>query len=325
MTEAARLVRRTVAARRSLRRDLMDETSVRSYPPRRDGLVGPPDAEAWRPRGRMCPIGRHDITERTRRTGMAEGRAAAQGAQEHRVRDLHRHPVDPVDREPRAAVRGRRPEPDTVLQGHERAPQRDLPGRLHLPPVHGRVEVPLLLPPVRLGRPARQPAVRAGSRSCASSASCGSSGSCARTASRTSPAAWSRTEPAARSSPCSSWASWCSSSAASRCSTSSSTRPARTSRPAPTRCGTSSSPSRRWATATSIPVTNEGRLFGSLIIVIGVGIFGTFTGYLANLFLSPSKKPTAAEHHRRRSTCGPRSASSRSSWPSSKRAASRHG
>ena len=39
------------------------------------------------------------------------------------------------------------------------------------------------------------------------------------------------------------------------------------------------------------PVTNEGRLFGSLIIVIGVGIFGTFTGYLANLFLAPSKKP----------------------------------
>lgn len=27
--------------------------------------------------------------------------------------------------------------------------------------------------------------------------------------------------------------------------------------------------------------------FGSLIIVIGVGIFGTFTGYLANLFLPP--------------------------------------
>jgi voltage-gated potassium channel len=38
------------------------------------------------------------------------------------------------------------------------------------------------------------------------------------------------------------------------------------------------------------PVTNPGRLFGSLII--GVGIFGTFTGYLANLFLSP-KKPAA--------------------------------
>ena len=39
------------------------------------------------------------------------------------------------------------------------------------------------------------------------------------------------------------------------------------------------------------PVTNAGRLFGSLIIIIGVGIFGTFTGYLANLFLSPAKQP----------------------------------
>ena len=33
-------------------------------------------------------------------------------------------------------------------------------------------------------------------------------------------------------------------------------------------------------------MTNAGRLVGSLIIVVGVGIFGTFTGYLANLFLS---------------------------------------
>ncbi|WP_194410532.1 ion transporter [Microbacterium cremeum] len=37
------------------------------------------------------------------------------------------------------------------------------------------------------------------------------------------------------------------------------------------------------------PVTNAGRLIGVLIIVVGVGIFGTFTGYLANLFLGPSK------------------------------------
>jgi Ion transport protein len=41
------------------------------------------------------------------------------------------------------------------------------------------------------------------------------------------------------------------------------------------------------------PVTNEGRIIGSLIIIIGVGIFGTFTGYLANLFLAPSKQPAA--------------------------------
>jgi hypothetical protein len=38
------------------------------------------------------------------------------------------------------------------------------------------------------------------------------------------------------------------------------------------------------------PVTNEGRVVGTLVIVVGVGIFGTFTGYLANLFLAPSKK-----------------------------------
>jgi voltage-gated potassium channel len=35
------------------------------------------------------------------------------------------------------------------------------------------------------------------------------------------------------------------------------------------------------------PVTNPGREMGSFIIVIGVGIFGTLTGYLANIFLTP--------------------------------------
>jgi voltage-gated potassium channel len=37
------------------------------------------------------------------------------------------------------------------------------------------------------------------------------------------------------------------------------------------------------------PVTDAGRMLGALIIVVGVGIFGTFTGYLANFFLSPGK------------------------------------
>ena len=41
------------------------------------------------------------------------------------------------------------------------------------------------------------------------------------------------------------------------------------------------------------PVTNSGRFVGSLIIVVGVGIFGTFTGYLANFFLAPKKKEPA--------------------------------
>jgi voltage-gated potassium channel len=37
------------------------------------------------------------------------------------------------------------------------------------------------------------------------------------------------------------------------------------------------------------PVTNTGRLIGTAIIIVGVGIFGTFTGYLANLFLGPGR------------------------------------
>ncbi|HEX6055172.1 MAG TPA: potassium channel family protein [Intrasporangium sp.] len=40
------------------------------------------------------------------------------------------------------------------------------------------------------------------------------------------------------------------------------------------------------------PVTNAGRTLGAVIIVIGVGIFGTFTGYLANLFLAPKQAPS---------------------------------
>ena len=43
------------------------------------------------------------------------------------------------------------------------------------------------------------------------------------------------------------------------------------------------------------PVTNGGRMLGTLIIVIGVGIFGTFTGFLANVFLTPRKRRTPEE------------------------------
>lgn len=42
------------------------------------------------------------------------------------------------------------------------------------------------------------------------------------------------------------------------------------------------------------PVTDAGRLAGTVVIVTGVGIFGTFTGYLANLFLAPRKADRAA-------------------------------
>ena len=38
------------------------------------------------------------------------------------------------------------------------------------------------------------------------------------------------------------------------------------------------------------PVSNPGRVLGTVIIVVGVGIFGTLTGYLANVFLSPGRK-----------------------------------
>ncbi len=41
------------------------------------------------------------------------------------------------------------------------------------------------------------------------------------------------------------------------------------------------------------PVTDMGRLVGSLIIVVGVGVFGTLTGFLANAFLTPSEAVAA--------------------------------
>jgi voltage-gated potassium channel len=36
------------------------------------------------------------------------------------------------------------------------------------------------------------------------------------------------------------------------------------------------------------PVTDLGRLFGVVIIVVGVGVFGTLTGFLANAFMAPA-------------------------------------
>jgi len=43
------------------------------------------------------------------------------------------------------------------------------------------------------------------------------------------------------------------------------------------------------------PVTNAGRVLGTTIIVLGVGIFGTLTGYLANAFIAPKKKTAEEE------------------------------
>jgi voltage-gated potassium channel Kch len=45
------------------------------------------------------------------------------------------------------------------------------------------------------------------------------------------------------------------------------------------------------------PVTNGGRLVGVFVMIAGVGLFGTLSGFLANTFLSPPKKreePAAA-------------------------------
>ncbi len=43
------------------------------------------------------------------------------------------------------------------------------------------------------------------------------------------------------------------------------------------------------------PVTNPGRLIGMVIMAVGVGLFGTLTGYLANAFLAPKQEETPAE------------------------------
>ncbi len=37
------------------------------------------------------------------------------------------------------------------------------------------------------------------------------------------------------------------------------------------------------------PVSTGGRLVGTLIMIIGIGLFGTFTGFVANAFLAPGK------------------------------------
>jgi voltage-gated potassium channel Kch len=42
------------------------------------------------------------------------------------------------------------------------------------------------------------------------------------------------------------------------------------------------------------PVTNEGRLVGIVLLTIGVGLFGTFTAFVANVFLQPRKDPGTA-------------------------------
>ena len=42
-----------------------------------------------------------------------------------------------------------------------------------------------------------------------------------------------------------------------------------------------------------VPVTTGGRIVGCFVLVVGVGLFATFTGFLANAFLSPRKQRSA--------------------------------
>ena len=43
----------------------------------------------------------------------------------------------------------------------------------------------------------------------------------------------------------------------------------------------------------AFPVTNAGRLLGTLIIILGVGVFGTLTGFLATAFMQPPQMEPA--------------------------------
>lgn len=43
------------------------------------------------------------------------------------------------------------------------------------------------------------------------------------------------------------------------------------------------------------PVTNNGRIFASFVMIVGVGLFGVVTGFLANKFLPQSKNNDAPE------------------------------
>jgi len=37
------------------------------------------------------------------------------------------------------------------------------------------------------------------------------------------------------------------------------------------------------------PVTTEGRVIGILVMVAGVGLFGTYTGFIASLFVGQNR------------------------------------
>lgn len=43
-----------------------------------------------------------------------------------------------------------------------------------------------------------------------------------------------------------------------------------------------------------VPVTTEGRVIAALLMTVGVGLFGTFTGYVAKSFLQPAESADAS-------------------------------
>jgi len=46
------------------------------------------------------------------------------------------------------------------------------------------------------------------------------------------------------------------------------------------------------------PMTHEGRLVAAVLMTIGVGVFGTFTGFVASLFVDPELKQEELEIQR---------------------------
>jgi len=43
------------------------------------------------------------------------------------------------------------------------------------------------------------------------------------------------------------------------------------------------------------PVTTEGRIIAALLMTVGVGLFGTFTAFLASWFVGENKKEQTEE------------------------------
>jgi voltage-gated potassium channel len=43
-----------------------------------------------------------------------------------------------------------------------------------------------------------------------------------------------------------------------------------------------------------VPVTTEGRIIAALLMTVGVGLFGTFTGFIAKSFLQPTERDDAS-------------------------------